>query len=205
MQQRFAVVDAGELVQLGRQGEVACALLLHRLPVAKQLGAVAHQLQHLVAKRSRVEIFDAEHAKELVLLQHGTVEARADAGTGQIEVVAQHRLMGRFREAQGFAGAQGTDIAAVATNGIDAINTQSKDGSELLAAQIAVGLIVPENESIGAQTILEGFQQESILLLARHLAKARQLQCQLGDRLQMPVLQADKPEAILLVGDGNVP
>jgi len=74
--------------------------------------------------------------------------------------------MGRFREAQGFAGAQGTDIAAVATNGIDAINTQSKDGSELLAAQIAVGLIVPENESIGAQTILEGFQQESILLLA---------------------------------------
>ena len=173
--------------------------------MTEQLSAVAHQLQHLFAERCGIEILQTQHPKELVLLQQGAIEARTHTGTGQIEVVAQHRLMGRFREAQGFAGAQGTDIAAVATNGIDAINTQRKDGRELLAAQIAVGLIVPENEPIGPQTLFKGFEQGGILLLARHLAKARQLQCQLGDRLLTQVLQTDEPEAILLVSEGDVP
>ena len=90
-------------------------------------------------------------------------------------MIAQHRLVGRFREAQGFAGTQGADIAAVTTNGVERLNPQGKHRGELLAAEIAVGLIVPEDESIGRQILFKGLEQERILLLARHLAEAGQL------------------------------
>lgn len=120
-------------------------------------------------------------------------------------MIAQHRLVGGLRETQRFAGTQGADIAAVASNGIDRLDPQGEYRGELLAAEIAVGLIVPEDEPIGPQALFKGLEQGRILLLARHLAEARQLQCQIGDGLLTKVLQTDEPEAILLVGEGDMP
>ncbi len=113
--------------------------------------------------------------------------------------------MGRFRETQRFAGTQGADIAAVTTNGVERLAPQGEHRGKLLAAEIAIGLIVPEDEPIGPQTLFKGLEQGRILLLARHLAEARQLQCQIGDGLLTKVLQTDEPEAILLVSEGDVP
>ncbi len=64
---------------------------------------------------------------------------------------------------------------------------------------------MPENEPIGPETLFEGLKQERILLLACHLAEARQLQCKIGDGLLTKILQTDEPEVILLMGEGDMP
>ncbi len=175
--QGAAVSDAGQQGELGRQRQHGgLDRLLHRLPVAEQLGTVPHQLQHLFAHRGGVEVFEAQHADEFFLLKQGTVQTRAHAGIGQIVVLTQHGLVRGFRKAQGLAGAQGADVATVAANGGYLVGSQGKDRGQLLAAEGAVGLIVPEDEAIGPQALLEGLQHGGKLLLARHLAQARQLQ-----------------------------
>ena len=61
--QRLAVVDAGLLVQLGREGQLGVALFGLWLPVAEQLSTAAHQLQHLLVERGGVEILQAQHSE----------------------------------------------------------------------------------------------------------------------------------------------
>ena len=173
--------------------------------MAEQLGAVAHQLQHLLAERGGIEVFEAQHADEFFLIKQSAVEARADPRIGQIVVLAQHGLVRRLRKAQGLAGAQGADVAAVAANGGHFVGPQGEDRGQLFAAEGPVGLIVPEDEAIGRQALLEGLQHGGKLLLARHLAQARQVQRQIGHRLLAQGLQADEPEGILFVGEGDVP
>ncbi len=78
--------------------------------------------------------------------------------------------MGSLRETQRFAGTQGADIAAVTANGVERLDPQGEHRGELLAAEIAIGLIVPEDEPIGPQALFKGLEQGRILLLACHLA-----------------------------------
>lgn len=75
LHQGLAIVDAGQPVQLGGQGWLVVMGFISWLPVAKQLGAVAHQLQHLVADGGRLQVFEAEDTKQLVLLKQGAIEA----------------------------------------------------------------------------------------------------------------------------------
>lgn len=205
-QQGAAVIVAGQVGKPGWGREVR-GVGRHgvRLPVAEQAGAMTYQLQGVIADEGALGILQAEHADELLLLQQGAVQAGADIGIGQIVVLAQHGLVGRLREAQGAPGAQGPDVAAVSANGTERVHPQGEHRGQLLAAKGAMGLVVPEDQAIGPQALLEALQHGVILLLAGHLAQARQLQGQAGGALLGLGLQADEPEGVLLVGEGNVP
>ncbi|MNE04477.1 hypothetical protein D3C80_970110 [compost metagenome] len=203
--QGAAVVVAGLAGQLGGQRQGRLRLGLCRLPVAQQLGAVAYQLQHLLTELGRLGIFEAEYPDEFLLLQQGAIQTGADLGIGQVIVLAQHGLMGRLRETQGAAGAQGPDIAAIPADGTERINPQAEHRAQLLAAERAVGLVVPEDQPIGAKAFFEALQHGRILLLAGHLAQPWQLQRQIGGTLMALGLQADEPEGVLFVRERDVP
>ena len=173
--------------------------------MTEQLGAVAHQLQHLFAQHGGAEVLKAQHADEFFLLQQGAIEARAHPCIGQIVVLAQHGLVGRLGKTQGFAGAQGANVATVTANGRKPLGAEGKDRGQLFAAEGAIGLIVPEDQAIGPQALLEGFQHGDELLLAGHLAQAWQLQGEIGDGLLALGLQADEPEGILFMGESDMP
>ena len=204
--QGAAILIAGLATETAWQGEGGgLGHFGFGLPVTQQLGAVAHQLQRLFADQGRLGVFEAEHADELLLLQQGAVQAGADIGIGQIIVLAQHGLVCGLREAQGAPGTQGPDVAAVTANGTDRIRIQGEDRGQLLAAEGTIGLVVPEDQAIGPQALPEALQHGGILLLAGHLAQARQLQRQAGRALLGLGLQADEPEGVLFMGEGDMP
>ena len=64
---------------------------------------------------------------------------------------------------------------------------------------------MPEDQAVGAQTLLEALQHRGVLPLAGHLTQARQLQRQAGRALLGLGLEADEPEGVLLAGEGDVP